>query len=91
MKFELVEPPDSEEPPQTAHDEQEPPPAAGPVRAAAGHTRDRFRVEAVALQTVLGRMWQVITSAQDGEPPLPTTRAATPGNFRPGAFSSRDA
>ncbi|WP_150237219.1 hypothetical protein [Nocardiopsis quinghaiensis] len=91
MKFELVEPPDWEDPPQAAHDEQEPPHAAGPVRAAAGHARDRFRVEAGALQAVLGRMWQVISSAQDRESALPATWAVAPGNFRPGAFSSRDA
>ncbi len=92
MKFDLVEPLDWEDPPQTVQDgDEQPLPAAGPVRAAADHARDRFRTEAGNLQATLGRMWHVITSVQAGEPVAPTAGAAAPANFRPGAFSSRDA
>ncbi|MFY7064845.1 hypothetical protein ACOQFV_03190 [Nocardiopsis changdeensis] len=91
MKFELVEPADWEDPPQAAHDEPEPVPAAGPIRVAAGHARERFRAQADALQATLGRMWEVITSAQARQPVVLPADAVTPANFRPGAFSSRDA
>ncbi|WP_306366543.1 hypothetical protein [Nocardiopsis sp. CC223A] len=90
MKFELVEPADWEDP-QAAHDEPEPLPAVGPIRAAAGHARERFREQADALQATLGRMWEVITSAQAAQPVALPADAVTPANFRPGAFSSRDA
>lgn len=89
MKFELVEPTDWVDPPQAAHDEPEPLPAPGPIRAAAGHARDRFRAQADALQATLGRMWEVIASAQAKEPVVVPADAVVPANFRPGAFSSR--
>jgi hypothetical protein len=91
VKFELVEPVDWEDPPQAAHEDPEPIPAVGPIRAAAGNARERFRAQADALQATLGLMWEVITSAQAREPVVLPAGSVTPANFRPGAFSSRDA
>ncbi|MDT0326822.1 hypothetical protein [Nocardiopsis lambiniae] len=93
MKFELVEPLDWEDPPQTARSEAPEPPQAvvGPVRAAADRARERLRLEREALQSALGRMWETITSVQAEESVILPADSVTPANFRPGAFSSRNA